>query len=259
MNRQFLLFRELLRRDLRSRFVGTATGWLWWIVTPLLQLTVYALVFGVIFSARVPEGLTVPFVAWLAIALWPWLAFSDGVLRGAQSIREHAALIAKVAVPRHLLVMVGCSAAFLLHLVGFIVVLLVLGLTVDLPLLQAGWPLLLLSLLLLYLFALGLALGLGALQIYIRDLEPLLPTLFMFWFFLTPILYAEQLLPENMAWWMQFNPMAGFMDATRSAMLQGQSWPDPGAALLMLACPVLAMGLGWALFSRLSPHFEDFL
>jgi len=86
------LFRQLLTREIRSRFIGSATGWIWLIVTPLLLLAVYAFVFGVIFRARVPEGLDMPFVAWLAVALWPWLAFSEALQRGSQAIQQHAAL-----------------------------------------------------------------------------------------------------------------------------------------------------------------------
>ena len=105
------LFRQLLTREIRSRFIGSATGWIWLIVTPLLLLAVYAFVFGVIFRARVPEGLDMPFVAWLAVALWPWLAFFPRPCSEARRpSSSHAALIAKVAVPRHLLVVTSVTA-----------------------------------------------------------------------------------------------------------------------------------------------------
>ncbi|NCO19233.1 MAG: phosphate ABC transporter permease, partial [Gammaproteobacteria bacterium] len=85
------MFFNLLQRDLRSRFIGSFSGWLWLLVNPLLLLGVYALVFGVIFRARAPEGLDVPFIAWLAVGLWPWLAFSDAIQRASESIPQHAA------------------------------------------------------------------------------------------------------------------------------------------------------------------------
>jgi hypothetical protein len=118
------LLARLIARDIRSRFIGSASGWIWLILTPLLLLAVYGFVFGVIFRARVPDGLDIPFVAWLAVALWPWLAFSEGALRGSRSILEHSALISKVAIRRELLVISSVTSAFLLHLAGYLVVLL---------------------------------------------------------------------------------------------------------------------------------------
>lgn len=254
---QIALFRQLLVRDIRSRFVGSASGWLWVVITPLLLLAVYGFVFGVIFRARVPEGLDMPFVAWLATALWPWLAFSEGVQRGSQSILQHSALVSKVALRRELLVVASVTSVFILHMAGYAAVLIVLK-AIGVPVHLSGIPSMILTLLTLYLLALGLGLALAAIQVFIRDLEQALPTLFMFWFFLTPILYAPEMLPGRMAHLLELNPLTWWMGEIRNALLMGQDWPS-------LALPVLAAGaglvlwLGLRLFRRLSPYFEDFL
>ena len=251
------LFWQLVARELCSRFIGSASGWIWLGLTPLLLLAVYGFVFGVIFQARVPAGLDMPFVAWLAVAMWPWLAFSDGVLRGAQSIRQHAALIAKVALPRVLLPASVQTAAFLLQLLGYLVVLialLILGVDVT----WRGLPYLLLVLLTLYLLSLGLGMLFAAVQVYVRDLEQLLPTLFLFWFFMTPILYTPELLPGDMGGWLDFNPMTWWMTEIRAAVFHGKALPDLHFLPLLLGAGG-ALWLGRAAFRRLSPHFEDFL
>lgn len=251
------LLAALVLRDVRSRFIGSASGWIWLILTPLLLLAVYGFVFGVIFRARVPEGLDIPFVAWLAVALWPWLAFSEGVLRGSRSILEHSALISKVAIQRELLVISAVSSAFLLHMAGYLVVLIALS-WLGTPIHFGGLPAALLGLLTLYVFALGLGMALAAVQVFVRDLEQALPTLLMFWFFLTPILYAPQMLPDQYSRWLHLNPMTWWMDQVRSPLL----WGDllPGWSLLVLASASMVMlWLGWRLFRRMSPHFEDFL
>ncbi len=251
------LLRRLTTREIRSRFIGSASGWLWLIVNPLLLLAVYGFVFGVIFQARVPPGLDMPFIAWLAVALWPWLMFSEGALRGSQAIRDHAALISKVALKREMLVIASVSAVFLLHLVGYLAVLVVIAL-MGVELHWLGLPRLLGALVSLYLLTLGFGLALSALQVFIRDLEQALPTVFMFWFFLTPILYAPSLLPEQFAGWLRFNPMSWWMDEIRLALLHGEPWPA-GVSLLLLLGSLLVLWAGSALFSRLSPYFEDFL
>lgn len=251
------LFWQLLVRELRSRFIGSATGWLWLIVTPLLLLGVYAVVFGVIFSARVPEGFDLPFVAWLAVALWPWLAFAESVLRGSQGILSNAALIGKVSLPRELLVLAGASSVFVLQVVGFLLVLLVIDLTVA-DVVWLALPMALWILLLVYVLAMGLSLLLSALQVFVRDLEHFLPTAFMLWFFMTPILYPPQMLPDGMRTWLALNPMTWVVNRIRDVLLLGD-WRPGWGDLLMLAACVGVLALGWWVFRRLSPHFEDFL
>lgn len=254
---QFSLLADLVWREVRKRLSNAATGWAWLVVTPLLLLAVYGFVFGVIFQARAPEDLDVPFVAWLAVALWPWLAFSDGVLRGSEAITNHSALIAKVAVPRVLLTTSTQTASFVLQLTGYLIVLLALALLgVDLSLQALPYVLLLLASL--YLFSLGLALLLSAVKVFVRDLEQLLPTLFMFWFFLTPILYAPALLPARMVPWVKLNPMTWWMEEIRAALFAGKWLPDL-IFLILLAVALITLWIGKIVFDRLSPHFEDFL
>lgn len=251
------LFFNLLIREFRSRLVTAATGWLWLIVTPLMLLAVYGLVFGVIFQARVPVGLDVPFVAWLAVALWPWLAFSDGVLRGSLAIQQHSALISKVAIQRSLLTLSAQSASFLLQIIGYVVVLITL-LLLSVPISLRSIPYLLLILATLYGFSMGLALLLSSVQVFVRDLEQLLPTLFMFWFFLTPILYSPELLPGELGTWLMLNPMTWWMEEIRAALFAGKWLPDL-AFLPLLVTALISVWLGKSVFDRLSPHFEDFL
>lgn len=247
----------LIAREIRSRFIGSASGWIWLILNPLLLLAVYSFVFGVIFQARVPPGLEMPFVAWLAVALWPWLMFSEGVLKGSQSIREHAALISKVSLPRELLVFASVSAVFLLHLAGYLAVFLVL-VVLGIDLHWAGLPRLLLALVSLFVLTSGLALGLSAIQVYVRDLEQALPTVMMFWFFLTPILYAPSLLPSDLGAWLDLNPLTWWMAEIRSGILHAESLPGWPALAMLLGSLAVAWA-GHRIFRRLSPYFEDFL
>ena len=257
MIRERGIFGQLLKREIRSRFIGSATGWIWLVVTPLLLLGVYAFVFGVIFRARVPEGFELPFWAWLAVALWPWLAFSEGLQRAAASIRQHAALISKVAVPRHLLVNTSVCAVFVLHAIGFVVVLLaVQGLAADIQWLAVPYVLMILAML--YVFALGLGFFLATVQVFVRDVEQLLPTALMFWFFLTPIIYPIELLPEGARGLLALNPMTWWVEELRLALFSGKSIPDQ-TFLFMVVVSFTCLLIGRAVFNRLSPHFEDFL
>ena len=172
-------------------------------------------------------------------------------------MQGNAALIAKVAVPRVLLAISTQTAAFVLQLIGFAVVLIALmALGVEISL--SSLPFLLLLVASLYIFSMGLALLLSAIQVFVRDLAHLLPTLFMFWFFFTPILYAPEMLPETMTPWLKLNPMTWWIAEIRAALFHGQWWPD-WTFVWLLTGALFTLWIGKLVFDRLSPHFEDFL
>lgn len=248
---------QLTKREIRSRFIGSSAGWLWLVVNPLLLLAVYAVVFGIIFSARAPAGMEIPFVAWLAVALWPWLGFSEGIMRASESMPEHAALISKVPMRRELLVLSSATASFALQLAGYLAVLLVMA-VMGIPLTLGGLPNALLVLAVLLLLSNALGLVAATLRVFFKDLQQLLPTLMMLWFFLTPILYAPEMLPEKLQPLVIANPLAGLLTDLRAALLEGQVVPGT-TTLVTLAVSVGLYALGLAFFRRMAPYFEDFL
>lgn len=248
---------ELIRRELRARFIGSSAGWLWLLVNPLLLLGVYSVVFGLIFDARVPADLGVGFVSWLAVGLWPWLAFSDAILRASESIPEHAALISKVPMQRELLPLASAIAAFLLQLAGYLFVQFLLA-VLGTPIHLSGLFTLAVTLTVLLLLAAGLGLIASALRVYLPDIKHLLPTLLMLWFFLTPILYAPEVLPAELASLIALNPVAGLIDELRAGVFEGRAVPGTGVWIMLVVAAVV-FAAGRLLFRRLSPFFEDFL
>ena len=251
------MFSTLVVRELRARFVGSAAGWLWLVVNPVLLLGVYSIVFGIIFNARAPSGLEMPFVAWLAVALWPWLGFSEGIMRASESMPQHAGLISKVPMRREMLTVSSATASFVLQLAGYVVVLVVMAL-VGIPLKPAGFlnGALVLAVLLLLSNALGLIAA--TLRVFFADIQQLLPTLMMLWFFLTPILYSPEHLPDELKGLVFANPLAGLMGDLRAALLEGQVLPG-ATTLVMAAVAAVLYRVGLAFFRRMSPFFEDFL
>lgn len=243
-------------RDLRGRFLGSFSGALWAVLQPLVQLLVYVLVFGYVFKARVPGDSAPAYVAFLAVAMWPWLAFSEAVQRGTTTVQDNAALLAKVAVPRLSLTAAPVLASFMLHGVGFLAVLAALSVSSSVSLM--GLPLAIGGFVLLLLAALGVANLLASLQVFVRDIAPALPQLLMLCMFLSPVFYARESLPPRWQPLLDFNPYTAFAEGFRWALLGA---PAPGLRACVVAgvfC-LASLWLGLAVFRRLSPHFEDFL
>lgn len=251
------VFRQMVVRSIRADYLENITGLAWLILQPLMLLAVYAFVFTYIFDARIGTTQDIGFVPYLAVAFWPWTAFAESVLKSAVSITQNAALIGKVAFPAEMLPLSTVTATFLMHSIGYGVVLCILQLSGT----DIHWPGLLLALpvlLLLFVFACALSLVVSSLQVFIRDVSQILPPVMTFWFFTTPILYSQSFLPETFARLMQFNPMSWYVEKLRSLLLFGDyglQWLD----LLLLAVPIVFFVLAMAFFRRFNAHLEDFL
>lgn len=251
-----VFFWNLVRRQIRQDYLENLTGFAWLILQPLLLLAVYAFVFTVIFKSRIPD-VEVGFIPYLAVAFWPWTAFSEAVLKASGSITSNAALIGKVALATEQLPLATVTATFLMHLAGYVAVLIIL------QLLGTGihWillPVVLPILLLMWLLASAVAMIASAMQVFIKDIAQMLPPVMTFWFFTTPILYSPSQLPEGIARVMSWNPMSWFMEQLREVLLFGNVAPGMNGWLALFGIPLFTW-LSWRFFRRFSDHFEDFL
>ncbi len=252
-----VFFRHLVVRQIRQDYLENVTGFAWLVVQPLLLLAVYAFVFTQIFEARISGSGDVGFVAFLAVAFWPWTAFSEAILKASGSITAHSDLVSKVAFATEQLPIATVSSTFLMHGIGYLAVLLViqlLGTSIHWLWLPAALGIYLL----LWLFACAIALFTSSLQVFLRDVAQILPPLMTFWFFTTPILYSTEMLPASLASAMAWNPMTWFVETLRGVLLFGDFDPGLSTVLAVAGVPVLLLAcLAW--FRKFSGHFEDFL
>jgi ABC-type polysaccharide/polyol phosphate export permease len=249
------LFANFLQREIATRYLGSVTGFAWALLNPLAALAVYHFVFTHIFRATGFAGQS--FLAFVAIALWPWLAAQEALQRGAISVAGYSGLIRKVAFPHELVVFASVTATFALQFAGYLAVLAVLkiagepihlrGLLIAVPV----WIVLLVG-------VTGLTMLLAALQVFVKDVEHVLTSLLMMLMCLTPILYPLTLVPEALRPWVAANPFGWVVMRLRDGLLEGQLAPRPSDAVA-LACALAFFFAGRWVFRRLSPHFEDFV
>ena len=249
------LFANFFRRELTTRYLGSVTGLAWALLHPLALLAVYYFVFTTVFRTTGFAGQS--FLAFVAVALWPWLAAQEGLQRGTVSLAGYSGLIRKIAFPHEIVVYASVAATLTLQFAGYVAVLIVLaiggesihfeGLLLAVPL----WIVMAIA-------VVGLALLLSALQVFVRDVEHVLMPLLMILMYLTPILYPLALVPESMRPWVAANPFSWLVGRLRDALLDGRlalAWSDAIALVVAL----LLLVAGRVVFRRLSPHFEDFV
>lgn len=234
--RQLWRLRALLavmaRRELATRTAGSAGGWLWVWLPPLLSVAAYFLVFDVVFQMRLGgQAPTARVGTYLIVGMLAWMAFADAVQRGMGSLLDAGGMLQKNPLPpglfpaRAVLASVLVFAPLLLLLVpmyagahGFGAGVLAVPLLIAL---QAA-----LSFLMAYVLAL--------LAAALRDVVQLVQVLLSLGVFLSPVLFPLTLFPERWRWLLWLNPMTAPVLGYQAALLQGQ-WPPPAVWLALAA------------------------
>ena len=157
----------LVRRDLRGRYKGSALGFLWTFLNPLLQLGVYTVVFSIIMRAGIEK-----YYLFLFVALIPWIAMAASVANGSICITTQSNLVTKIYFPREVLPITAVTTNFVNMALCMVVVVSVCALSVGLNL-RILWYLIP-TFCIEYILALGIALLVSCLTVYFRDLEHIL-------------------------------------------------------------------------------------
>lgn len=254
MRRSLFLLRELVRRDFQSRYAGSLFGLLWSFVQPLWQLLLFGFVFGSVMRVPLTGEGTSSFALFLMCGLLPWLAVQEGIFRSATAITDNAALVGKVSFPSELLPLSAVLTAVLHQ--GIAMLLLLFALAVLGELSPGGLPLLLVALPLQLAVTSGLALLVASLQVFFRDTVQLLGMILQAWFYLTPIVYPPALVPAALQGVLAMNPLATLVALYRQALL-GSAAVGVERLAGLAGFAVVALALGWALFTRLRPTFAD--
>ena len=267
---ELLRYRELIEslvmRDLKVRYKNSVLGFLWSLLNPLLLM----LVFTIVFTVMVPNASIQKFPAFILCALLPWNFFSAAVLGAVNSIVHNGHLIKKVYFPREILpisVVLSSFVNFLLALPVLFIFLAVFRIPftvwlIYLPVIMAVQVA----------FVIGVALILATLNVFYRDTSVILEVVLQAWFFLTPIFYPAEFLPEwrtvlGMALPIRrltyiLNPMASIVASYRSVLygFTNGSPPAPPAWDFFsrtVITAVLSLLVGYAVFLRYSRRFGE--
>jgi ABC-type polysaccharide/polyol phosphate export permease len=244
------LVRHLVGRDLRHKYKGSTFGFAWSLANPLLLAAIYTLAFDYIVRIQVPR-----FPLYLLSGLLPWTFFAGALLSATSSIVDGAPLVRKVAFPRLVLPVAAVTTQFVQFALTYMVIL---------PL--AGWwtggglpvtaiavvPALLLQLA----FTVGIGLLLATAYVHARDTRHLTEVAVQLWFWLTPIVYAAEMMPPRFAALLTLNPMAHFIAIYHAACMDG-SWGAPGHWIAAGAMAAVALGAGSLVFARQAPRFAE--
>lgn len=255
IERRTLIF-QLVKRDFQQRYIGSAAGWLWGLIHPLVLLASYVFVFDFCLQMKLaPGSVTTNYPMFLFAGILPWLLFSETVQRSSGCLVEQANLITKTVFPAEIVPVSIFLSSMISHLLALMLVVACAGL-----ILHHVSPMLVMLPIAMFLIGL-LAIGIGwiaaALHVYLRDTAQVLIVVLTLWFYATPIMLAE----DKFRGWAVFvlwaNPLTYVVRAYREILL-GHSAPVADLALTAVFAAV-AFVCGGMVFRYMKRGFADVL
>jgi len=254
VERRSLLF-QLVRRDFEQRFVGSAIGWIWGLIHPLVLLLSWVYIFQYCLHQVPPSGVA-SYPLFIFSGMLPWLLFSDTVQRSAGSLLDHANLITKSVFPSEIVPVSVFLSALVSHLLAL--ALMIAAAALVLHKFSAFLLLLPFYMFLVGLFAVGLGWAMASLHVFLRDTAQFLSVVLTFWFWLTPIMIPEDRVPPRLHFLLAANPMNYAVKVYRSAVLEA-CWPHPADVAILAASATLMFVAGGLFFRYMKRGFADVL
>ena len=248
---------EFTKRDFLQRYKGSKLGFLWAILSPLLMLAVYSFIFVAVFKIKWANDVNsedMMYTLMIFSALIPFNIFAESVNRASAILPQSANYIKKVVIPIEVLPISIVLSTMINNL--FSIVLLSLGKIIFLE--TPNWTLIFapLAFIPILLLSMGSALFISALGVYLRDLTYVVSIAINVIFYLSPVFYSSEIMPERFKFLLSVNPIAPIIEINRDIFIRGELF-DGSSYLLSLLTSVVVLILGLSSFYYLRKGFAD--
>ncbi len=234
--------------------MGSAIGWIWGLIHPLVMLLSWTFVFHYCFKQSSPDGS--PYPLFLFAGMLPWLLFSETLQRSAGSLLDHANLITKTVFPSEIIPVSVFISSLVSHLLAL--TLMLVGSVIYLQRLSIFLIILPLYVLVVGLLSVGLGWIVASLHVFLRDTAQFLSVVLTMWFWTTPIFIQIQDFPKWAQPVVKFNPMYYAVTAYRGLLL-GTRMPNLRDLAVVSAYGIGAFVVGGLFFRHLKRGFADVL
>jgi len=255
--KEILQWRELIfslaLRDLKAKYRQATGGFGWMLIRPLVQMLIFSFIFGVVFKVKIDK-----YPLFLLSGLFSWSFIHSSLDGAANSIINNANLIKKAYFPREIIPI----SVILGNLVNFLFSLLVLSLLSLLLKVQLSNAIIWLPIVILtqIILTLGIAFLVSSLNTCFREVQFIMDTLILVWFYATPIVYSfdmvKMALPANLAKLYLLNPATGIILSYQNIFVYGSS-PNLGLLLNSLLVSSVCFVIGFFIFRHYEGIFVD--
>ncbi len=245
----------LVARDLKVRYRRSAIGFVWTMLQPLLMMLVLRTVFSTLFqakSAEVPQNYAIFVLAGILF----WNFFSQSIVASMNSLRGNALLLQKLPVPKAVFPL-STVLSGLVNLVFALLPLFALLVVTHHPL-HLSLLFLPVAIFIAALFTLGAGLLLSPLAVFFSDTVELIGVLLTLLFYLTPVIYPKDIVPERLRWIVRFNPIRSILEVFRDPIYQGEI-PPLSHLSVSIGIALLALAIGSWVFRKSSDRIPFYI
>jgi len=244
-----------VKREFVARYQGTQLGIFWPIAHPVALIVIYTFIFSEIMRPRLPgHESRFAYSIYLTAGLITWTLFADLLMRLVSVFVQNGGLMKKVSIPKIAFPVIATASAlvhFVIILAIFVVFLVLSGNFPGAPLIGLI-PVLAVAIL----FAVGLGVLLGTVNVFYRDVEQSTGLILQFWFWLTPIVYPADALPEFAKAILSWNPLWPIARAMQDIFLN-QRFPEWSTLVYPVVFAMVLVTLGRNAFNRLANELVD--
>lgn len=246
-----------IRSDFRARVARSKIGTLWLVLHPLAMALIYALILSEVLGAKIggvdnQAGYAVYLLAGVSV----WGLFQELLNRCITIFIEYGNTLKKISFPRICLPIIALGGALVNHVLLLVAVACIIAFYGFYPTMH--WLELIGVVLITSSLALGFGILLGVMNVFARDVGQVMIVVMNIWFWLTPIVYTVEMVPDSIASFMAWNPMAPIAKAFQDVILFRVSpdWPD---LIYPLVLGLTMLMLSLFVFRRASPELVDAL
>ena len=246
-------YRELLKnnvkKEIRGKYKNSFLGVLWSFLNPLLQITVYAIVFPLILR-NTQEN----YVIFVCCGLIPWTFFATAINRASFTMVENGNILKKVYFPREILPISIVTSEAVNFLISTIIIILFvifggLGITKYIIL----YPIVLIAQ---YILLIAISLIVSVVTVYFRDLQHLIGVALQLLFYAAPVVYSPENIPEQYSWILKYNPMTYIINAYRDIFYTQKMVNLKSLAVLIIGS-IIACVIGYMIFNKLQKGIAE--
>ena len=247
----FELLMNLTKREVKGRYSQSFFGFAWAIVQPLSAMVVLTIVFSRV--AHVPSD-GVPYPLFSYAALVPWFFFSNSVASGTLSLITYRNIVTKTYFPREIVPLAQVCSRFIdfaaasVFYAGFMIYYRV-GL--------GPWALMTLVFFgLLVLFTVGFTMATSAINVFYRDVNPVVQIALQLWMYLTPVAYPLSQASARLRWLFVINPLTAIVEGFRTSLIFDRA-PNWNVVLVSAAITVVLFVSAFVMFKKMDKYFAD--
>lgn len=216
---------------LKAQNKNSLLGYFWWLLDPFLNIIIYYTVVVIIFK-RADGPMYGPYLI-VGMIAWRWMAAS--IITGAKSIFAQAPIIQQIRLPDAVFPIGACLSQTINFMFGLVVVFAFLLFFKMIPDLTVFWLLFVIAAQ--WCLQLAIVLPVAFIAVFVRDIDNLIQHATRLWFFGSPVIWYESMIPERGQWLLTVNPMTHFLRGYRNILLYRE--PPDVAILSVIACVAL--------------------